>query len=147
MIYECDNRQFADGSSLHLSGSSSTTSLDDTNRFRVAVSFEGGWKRTSRSCDPVERKCINEWTSGRPSFRASATVKKVSSLSWTVHLENEGQETRVRINDIASDGHAIKSAPQLCFGTESAFDTSEMTISHLRGRACLTVKTRKMRGD
>lgn len=50
-----------------------TTSLDDTDGFRVAVSFEGKWPGPCEISRAEMHKRMDE------SFRASATVRKVSS--------------------------------------------------------------------
>lgn len=96
---ELDNR--AGVASSRRTESSSTTSLDDTDRFRVAVSFEGELETDGDRADaePAERKCINERTNERvseaSSWRRRSIARKGSplSLAKTAQPENEGRAT------------------------------------------------------
>lgn len=119
--------------------SSSTTSLDDADRFRVAVSFEGEIGRAERRggdlCEPAERKCINE-VPVRSRFSRSRP-SRLSGRGGLSSLSNESSwKTRsIRENERKYPDKWARSKRRvlgLCLGTESAFDTSEIGGGRLR---------------
>lgn len=97
-----------------------TTSLDDTDGFRVAVSFEGKWPGPCEISRAEMHKRMDE------SFRASATVRKVSSPmnDPAGKRETHGETSAGQTTDL------IKKDSGLCLETvPSAFDISEMALT------------------